>query len=362
VPATGLAELDAEGRLVVRDWPELDVAHVSTALRRPDGRYVVAGQFSTVGGESAYRLARLNDDLTLDETFTSPLEPWEFVDDLALDAEGRLLIAGERIYVIETMTNARPVGLQRLMEDGSVDPSFQRFDRAVRSVVVEPGGNLLTLPPAEVYGTGLTTPCLLSPDGALLVEYEAVRLSAGGHWPAFPDHRMMRLPDGSVVGAFSNPSDHQLIRWDSNGRLNFNFNSVIGTNPVGPVVQAVALLPDGALLVSTLKSSTLNNPLPPEQARRLVRVPPDSDARLHIAALDGSAIRLQIATQPGKSYQIRSRPSLEAAAPTVVGVIEGDGYGQELRIVADESTLFLDYAELVSTVPGGRHVHHRPGL
>ena len=39
VPAMGLAELDAEGQLVARDWPELDVAHVSTALRLPDGRH-----------------------------------------------------------------------------------------------------------------------------------------------------------------------------------------------------------------------------------------------------------------------------------------------------------------------------------
>ena len=141
VPATGLAELDAEGQLVARDWPELDVARVSTALRRPDGRYVLAGKFSTVAGESAYRLARLNDDLTLDETFRSPLEPWQFIDDLQLDSEGRLLIAGERIYVIEPMTNPRPVGLQRLLEDGSVDPSFSGLIapcEAWRSSRVEP--------------------------------------------------------------------------------------------------------------------------------------------------------------------------------------------------------------------------------
>jgi hypothetical protein len=69
-----------------------------------DGGILVAGQFRELAGVPATGLAEL-------------------------DAEGRLLIAGERIYVIETMTNARPVGLQRLMEDGSVDFSFQRFDQ-----------------------------------------------------------------------------------------------------------------------------------------------------------------------------------------------------------------------------------------
>jgi uncharacterized delta-60 repeat protein len=136
-PAMGLAELDAEGRLVARDWPELDVAHVSTALRLPDGRQVIAGEFSTVAGKSAYRLARLNDDLTLDETFTSSLEPGQYVNHLEVDAEGRLLLAG--------------VGLQRLQEDGSADPGFQWFEGNVSSVVVEPNGNLLTLTPAGIH-------------------------------------------------------------------------------------------------------------------------------------------------------------------------------------------------------------------
>ena len=57
-------------------------------------------------------------------------------------------------------------------------------------------------------------------------------------------------------------------------------------------------------------------------------------------------IRVQIATQPGKSYQIRSRPSL-GAVPTLVGVITGDGYGQELRIEADGAARFIDYEVLL---------------
>jgi hypothetical protein len=51
----------------------------------PDGRHVIAGRFSLVSGEPAYRLARLNEDLTLDESFVSPLEPLQFVDDVQLD-------------------------------------------------------------------------------------------------------------------------------------------------------------------------------------------------------------------------------------------------------------------------------------
>lgn len=47
--------------------------------------------------------------------------------------------------------------------------------------------------------------------------------------------------------------ENYLIRWHSNGERDFSFISLIGTSRTGPVVQAVALLPDGALLVSTLE-------------------------------------------------------------------------------------------------------------
>jgi hypothetical protein len=172
---------------------------------------------------------------------------------------------------------------------------------------------------------------------------------------SWPHRTLAHLPGPShdtVAGwigggrVYESLAEHQLIRWDSNGRRDFNFNSVIGTDFVGPTVQAIALLPDGALLVSTRVSGTVDDPVPPVETRRLVRIPPDSDARLQIADLGEGGLRVQIATQPGKSYQIRSRPSL-GAAPTVVGVIAGDGYGQELRIEADGAARFIDYEALL---------------
>jgi hypothetical protein len=243
------------------------------------------------------------------------------------------------------------LGLTRLQANGSADPGFQWFEGNVSSMVVELSGNLLTLTPAGKSGAGFTTPCRLNPNGGLLVEYEAVEAGGIGPWPSFPDHRMIRLRDGSVAGAYTSRSrEHQLIRWDSNGRRDFNFNCVIGTDSVGPTVQAIALLPDGALLVSTRVSGTVDDPVPPLETRRLVRVPPDSDARLQIADLGGGELRVQIATQPGKAYQIRSRPSL-GAAPTVEGVITGDGYSQELRIEADGAARFIDYEVVLVVKP-----------
>jgi hypothetical protein len=344
-PATGLAELDAHGRLVARDWPELDVAHVSTALRLPDGRYMLAGRFSMVAGETAHRLARLNEDLTLDRSFTSPLAPWQFVDDLQLDFTGRLLIAGARNYVTESMINPPPVGLERLLEDGSPDPGFQRLEGPVRGVVVEPAGTLLALIPLVPSAAGLRTPQRLDADGGLLVEFEMTgRLHGSGGRSMLPDHRMLRFPDGSVLGHYSIgvPPVTGLIRWHPNGRRDFDFHSVIGTTSTGPHIQAVALLPDGAVLVSTLKYGTISETPSPEEARRLARIPPDADSRLEAVAHNNGEFRVQIATLPGRTYQIWRRSSLCSEDSTLVAVIEGDGYIQEISTTADAATLFLN--------------------
>jgi hypothetical protein len=239
--------------------------------------------------------------------------------------------------------------------------------------VVEPGGTLLTLTQAGLYRDGYIAPCRLDADGGLLVEFEHTGL-VGREWrPRLPDHRMLRFPDGSVVGVFSvfgvDDIGQQLIRWHSDGERDVNFSSRIGSNRGGPAVQAIARLPDGALLVSTLESSTLSDPLPPEQARRLLRIAPDSDSELAIANVGDGELSVRIATQPGRTYQIRSRTNLITGEPVVVGEIDGDGYKQERRIASDGSALFLDYVVLRpfptgggrSSVPRPRRFRRRTG-
>jgi hypothetical protein len=71
--------------------------------------------------------------------------------------------------------------LQRLQEDGSADPGFQWFEGNVRSMVVEPIGNLLTLAPQGISGAGFNTPCstvegVITGDGY----GQELRIEAGG--------------------------------------------------------------------------------------------------------------------------------------------------------------------------------------
>lgn len=325
----GLAILNASGQVLGLEYPVLDDARVTTALPLPDGRFLIAGYFGSINDTPASRLARLHADLTLDTSFVSSLTSNQLVDDLQLDLQGRLLIAGER---------HAHVGLQRLLENGSPDPTFHPFSGPVRKVFVEPEGTLLVgLPPQR-----------FDADGQLIVAFELdSALPDADLRPFDADHRMIRLADGSVVGPKYNSSQqirYGLMRWSADGLRDYGFETLfIGGSGQDSAPRAACLLPDGSILLSVIDYGILGQPTPPpEEARRLVRVPLDADSRLKPTGLTAGEFRVQLETQPELSYEIRRRVSLDSPASEVVTELDGDGYVRDISTPADQPMLFLE--------------------
>lgn len=181
-PASGIAELSPTGQRVERDFPELDNPSVTTALELPEGGWILAGRFTQVGGLSRFRMARLKTDLSVDSTFdaSATFLPWQVVDVLALDAQGRLLAAGASFSFEGSLTNPVPYGLVRLLPAGTPDPGFQRAAAWGRSLFVEPDGTLVTGLPLQRW----------SPEGKLLATFVGNPGSSYFWFP--PDHRLQR--------------------------------------------------------------------------------------------------------------------------------------------------------------------------
>ncbi len=59
-----------------------------------DGKIVIAGQFSSYNGTTQNSVARLNSDGTLDTTFTSGFAASEYVESVAVQPDGKVLIGG----------------------------------------------------------------------------------------------------------------------------------------------------------------------------------------------------------------------------------------------------------------------------
>ncbi len=116
------------------------IEHVLAMDLQPDGKLLIAGNFTaTAGGEQRRRIARLNDDGSLDLAFQGPTLN-DSVVDMAVQPDGRIVIAGPFTGV--GLAN----DIARLEADGSVDTSFSLlFDPngLVRSVAVQGDGGVL---------------------------------------------------------------------------------------------------------------------------------------------------------------------------------------------------------------------------
>lgn len=102
--------------------PNLGDRAAAVAIQ-PDGKIVVGGQFATAGASSARRrgLARFHPDGRLDESFADPFILGG-VSDIAIDADGRVLVAGG--FTQAGTARLFRKGLARLTTTGTLDESF----------------------------------------------------------------------------------------------------------------------------------------------------------------------------------------------------------------------------------------------
>ncbi|MGO9269700.1 MAG: Calx-beta domain-containing protein [Terriglobia bacterium] len=85
-----------------------------------DGKVVIGGDFTMVGGASLSRIARLNADGSLDTTFNPGLGANDTVYTLLVQGDGNILVGG----AFTQFHTANNHGLTRLLPSGTLDPSF----------------------------------------------------------------------------------------------------------------------------------------------------------------------------------------------------------------------------------------------
>ncbi|MFM8828798.1 MAG: fibronectin type III domain-containing protein [Actinomycetota bacterium] len=113
---------------------------VNSVAVQGDGKVLIGGFFTTVGGVARNRVARLNADGTVDASFTNP-NPDSGVYSVAVQGDGKVLIGGDFTTVGGVARNR----VTRLNADGTLDTSFgdPNVDNAVFSVAVQGDGKVL---------------------------------------------------------------------------------------------------------------------------------------------------------------------------------------------------------------------------
>jgi uncharacterized delta-60 repeat protein len=269
---TGIGRLNVDGSLDLRFRAQTEQLSGSGRYRgwitsvalQADGKALVAGQFTGINGENRTNIARLNADGSVDTGFRPDLIP-SVIYSVAVQTDGKVLAGG---------VGSRRIPVARLNPDGTFDSSFNppltthSLSGApdVRGMALQPDGRLLVCGSFGVEDSpGTTNVARLNVDGTL-------DSSFGVSATAYPNvsypgdiFALALQPDGKVLvgGYFFTASRTNLARLNADGTLDetFHFTSARGIYGLIPGVLAIALQPDGKVLLGQSEYAGATNVL-----------------------------------------------------------------------------------------------------
>jgi uncharacterized delta-60 repeat protein len=237
VPRNLIGRLNSAGQIDVDFNPGMAEGAIYAMALQADGKIVVGGFFTTMGGQPRQNLARLNPDGSLDITFNPGADFW--VDELVVQSDGKILVGGS----FNTLGGQPRNYLGRLNPDGSLDTTFNPgADLPIDVLAVQADGKILVGGYfSELAGQPREHIGRLNPDGSLDLTFDPGA-----------NHRVYALaiqPDGKIVvgGEFSTlggQTRNYIGRLNLDGSLDPDF-----TPRADAAVQALTLQADGKLVL-----------------------------------------------------------------------------------------------------------------
>ena len=290
-----IARLNADGSLdpsfAIGNGPNDQVNGIAI---QPDGKIVIAGAFTLVGNVITRRIARLNANGSVDTTFNpSPAFDQtngadDIIADVKLQADGKFIIGG----IFHTYRTAPRNGVARLLADGTLDTSFNPGtgpDASVSAVAVAPDGKILIGGSfTTVSGQARRGIARLNANGTVDLSFAGPGIASGAIYDLVVDTNS-RIVAGGFFVFYNTTAAKNVVRINPDGTRDPGFNS--GLASAGSV-SCVALQPSGKILVGG-EFSTPSSPGVPSQVN-LARL--NNDGTIDSSFKPGSGPNLDVQT------------------------------------------------------------------
>jgi uncharacterized delta-60 repeat protein len=214
---------------------------------QPDGKVLIGGDFTTFNVTARNRIARLNTDGSLDTSFDPGSGANGNVYAIAVQADGKVLIAGDFTTYNGFLRNY----IARLNADGTLDVSFLNIgfgaNASVSALAVQPDGKVLIGGNFTTYnGTARNRIARLNADSTLDASFLNIGSGSSNYVRA-----IALQPDGKVLigGGFlsyNGTARNRIARLNADGSLDLGFNPGSGANST---LYTLALQPDGNVLI-----------------------------------------------------------------------------------------------------------------
>jgi uncharacterized delta-60 repeat protein len=243
---TNIGRLNADGTLDTSFNPGADGPYVFSLAVQADGRILVGGFFTTLGGQTRIHIGRLNADGTLDTSFNPGAGgvPNPYVNSLAVQADGKILVGGN----FSTLGGQSRRNIGRLNADGTVDPTFNPgADRPVISMAVQADGRILMGGLFHMLGgQSRTNIGRLNADGTLDTSFNPG--TDGPYVYSLAVQADGRILVGGNFSTLGGQSRNSIGRLNADGTLDPSFDPGAG-GVTYPFVYSLALQVDGRILV-----------------------------------------------------------------------------------------------------------------
>jgi|GEM_PF-1738272 len=252
IPRNGMARLNADGTLDYTFNPGIGANGITNMAIQPDEKILIGGTFDAYNGTTRNRIARVNADGTLDVTFnpgtgtgTSSSSYYNVVNAIVLQSDGKIVITGG----FDTYSSITRNGIARLNSDGTLDLTFNPgigVGSYVNGITLQLDGKILIVGDFTTYN-GVAR---LNADGTLDLTF-IPGIAASGSVASGSVNDVILQPDGKIliVGDFTSyngTTRRRIARLNTDGTLDFTFNPSAGANNS---VETIALQPDGKILI-----------------------------------------------------------------------------------------------------------------
>ena len=223
---------------------------VKTMVIQPDGKLLAGGSFTQYNSKVANYIARINPDGSIDTSFSNKAFGLNGnLNDIALQPDGKILLAGNF-----TTCNFYPANnIVRLNTDGSIDNTFYigtGANNQVNAVAIQSDGKILLGGMFTSFNTSYISRLVrLNDDGSLDVTFNT---GGGNYGPNGSVTAISIQPDNKILlgGSFSSYNQYNangIARLKTNGKLDSSFN--VGGTGTNNSINKILIQPDGKIIL-----------------------------------------------------------------------------------------------------------------
>ena len=232
---------------------------IQTSCIQPDGKIIIGGNFSNYNSVYNNHIARINADGTLDNSFVSGSGAWAIVNAIAIQPDGKIIIAGYFTYYNGTPVNR----IARLNSDGTIDAGFSIGTGAngtINSIALQPDGKIVIGGSFTAYnGVFRNNIARINSTGTLDGTFTVGNgiYGLGGYI-----NKVKLQPDGKVIVAgnfsfYNGTARNNIVRLSSTGIIDTTFDPLTGSN--AQIVE-IGIQTDGKILLGGSFTSFAGNP------------------------------------------------------------------------------------------------------